>query len=128
MSSSFEEALSNIDIFCSVLVKKIIEDEEPKVKPEPIENLLRKKHGIEIYRDFRRGEEPLIDIFEDEGQVKVLMQCSHVKHEVRLDPCGGYMEIWEGGGRKAKIPIKSSDANKTAIRWNNNVLEIIIEK
>jgi len=45
-----QEQLRNIDVFCKVLVKKIVENEnglENDIPVEPIENLLRKKYIVE---------------------------------------------------------------------------------
>ena len=91
-----EEALCNIDIFCKVLVEKIVQNErgiETNVNIEPMEKLLRAKYVIK--EDFRgkyltkkdldtnlpkniiplpQLEEPLIDVFEENNRIKVLMQ------------------------------------------------------
>jgi hypothetical protein len=74
MVNNFEEALLNIDVFCKVLVKKMIE-EEPHLKPEPIENLLKRKYLIEG-EDYSLEDDVLVDIFEDERQVRILARCS----------------------------------------------------
>lgn len=83
-----EEALRNIDVFCRVLVEKMVEDENEEnrnIDVEPIENLFRRKYVIEEHSNSNPSakhliplpqlEEPLIDIFEDDSYVKVLMQC-----------------------------------------------------
>ncbi|MEM1544484.1 MAG: hypothetical protein QW804_05650 [Candidatus Bathyarchaeia archaeon] len=127
MSNSFEEALLNIDVFCSVLVKKIMGGEEARVEPEPIEKMLRKKHTVEVYG--RCGcEEPLIDIFEDEKNVKVLIQHLFRGREIEIHPNKDCVEIWINRSQKIKLPLDPSDLNKTAIKWGSQFLEIIIQK
>ena len=83
----FEEALRNIDIFCRILVKKMVEDEDcsQDIVVEPIANLLRRKYIIEENLESKpltkyliplpQAEEPLIDVFEDENYVKIFLQC-----------------------------------------------------
>jgi hypothetical protein len=85
---NFEEALRNIDGFCKVLVKKMPEsmaEPENKTTAEPIENLLLKKSSAN--EPFETGtsnrqfiplqqiEEPLIDVFEEEDYIRILVQC-----------------------------------------------------
>ena len=128
MNNNFEEALSNIDVFCSVLVRKMIEDVEPQIKPEIIENLLRRKYVIEIYRDNGQIEKPPIDVFEDENQVKIFVHRACIKQEVRFNPCRDYTEIWIGENQKIRLPIDPPNINKTTIKLNNHILEITIQK
>jgi hypothetical protein len=86
--SDFEEALRNIDIFCRTLVGKMIEDDaspENGITLEPMEKLLLRKYVIEEQSEsspiaknlipLPQAEEPLIDVFEEDNYVKVLMQC-----------------------------------------------------
>ena len=92
----FEEALRNIDIFLRILAKKISEDEDyqQNMKVEPMENLLRKKYIIEEQSWFNpttkhliplpQLEEPLIDIFEDDGYVKIFVQCRCKEQKVTI--------------------------------------------
>ncbi|MCX8171474.1 MAG: hypothetical protein N3E47_05850 [Candidatus Bathyarchaeota archaeon] len=125
MGDSFEEALSNIDVFCSVLVRKMIEDKEPQIKPEPIENILRKKF---IVRDGGfEWKEPLIDVFEDEKQMRILMQFSSGGEKVELHPREDCMEIWVGKNQRIKLTI-DPDTDKTTVKWANRVLEITVQK
>ncbi|MEM2917374.1 MAG: hypothetical protein QXN63_03345 [Candidatus Bathyarchaeia archaeon] len=82
------EALRNIDVFCRVLVKKLVENEnteENNVVVDPMESLLRRKYIIEGQFESQplskymiplpHLEEPLIDIFEDDNYVKILVEC-----------------------------------------------------
>lgn len=128
MGNSFEEALSNINVFCSVLVKKIIGDEEPQIKPEPIESMLKKKYTVEVYGDLDKWEEPLVDVFEDEKQVKILMRFSFGGQEIEFHPCEDYVEIWVNKGQRFKLPIDPPNMNKTTVKCSNQVLEIIVQK
>lgn len=127
MGNSFEEALSNINVFCSVLVRKIIEGEETQIKPELIENMLRRKYTVEIYEDCRE-EEPLVDVFEDEKKVRILVRCSCKEQEIEFHPHEDCTEIWIGRKQKIKLPIDPPDMNKTTVKCNNQILEIIIRK
>ncbi|MDH7476784.1 MAG: hypothetical protein QHH17_00165 [Candidatus Bathyarchaeota archaeon] len=86
----FEEALRNIDVFCKVLAKKTAEDEEKSdIIVEPMESLLYRKYiiseqvessSVKHFIPLPQLEEPLIDVFEDENYVKILMQC-HCKDQ-----------------------------------------------
>ena len=86
--NDFEEALRNIDAFCKVLVKKMAENRaepENKTSVEPIENpLLTKSTANEPletdssnrhFIPLPQIEEPLIDIFEEEDYIRILVQC-----------------------------------------------------
>jgi len=127
MGNNFEEALLNIDVFCKVLVKKMIE-EEPHLKPEPIENLLRRKCLFES-EGYLSGDDILVDIFEDEKQVRILARCSCVNRGVKISSGVGYMEVHVGKGRKIKLPIALSDINNVSIvKCNNQILEVLIQK
>ncbi|MEM1607185.1 MAG: hypothetical protein QXW55_03155 [Candidatus Bathyarchaeia archaeon] len=127
MGNSFEEALSNIDVFCSVLVRKMMEDKEPQVEPEPIEKMLRKKCAVKVYGNYG-WEEPLIDIFEDEKQLKILMRCPFKGQEIELRPNDDGVDVWVSKSQKIKLPIDPLNLNKTTIRWNSQFLEITVRK
>jgi hypothetical protein len=95
--SGFEEALRNIEVFCRVLVKKIVRslnEAETNVLVEPMEKLLRRKYLVEE-AGFKRfvqppqAEEPTMAIFGDGNCVKIFMPRYHiakrlVSTEVRL--------------------------------------------
>lgn len=83
---NFEEVLRNIDGFCKVLVKKIPKNtaELEKTIVKPIENPLLKSNATEsLERDSSKRpftplpqiEEPLIDVFEEEDFLRILVQC-----------------------------------------------------
>jgi hypothetical protein len=95
----FEEALQNIDAFCRVLVKKLVENENERdnnVVMEPMEKLLLRKYIIEEHAEssplakslipLPQAEKPLIDVFEDDNYVKVLMQCRCKDQKVTIQP------------------------------------------
>lgn len=126
--NNFEDALANIDVFCKVLVRKMIEDEDCSAEPEPIENLLRKKYAVEIYEDYDWLKEPLIDIFENGEQIKILIQHQCKNREISIHPYEDHMELWVGESGKIKLPMERLDINDAAIKCNNQTIEITILK
>lgn len=138
---NLEEALRNIDIFCRILVKKIVEDEDcsQNIVVEPIENLLRRKCIIEESQESKassghliplpQAEEPLIDVFEDESYVKIFMQCRCRDQEVAIHTDVGGLEICTKECRKLDLPVKHLQIENMTVRCNSNkVLEIHIPK
>jgi len=154
--NDFEEALRNIDVFCKVLVKKMIEDEneaENKIVVEPIENLLQRKYVIEEHLESNplgrhliplpQVEEPLVDIFEDNNYVKVLVQCRCKDQKVTVltnmdgieicmkechtDDEG--IEVCTDRCQKLNLPVKHLQVeNMIAKCSNNSVFEVNIPK
>jgi hypothetical protein len=152
----FEEALRNIDIFCKVVVNKMIEDEkgaENKIAVEPMENLLQRKYIIEEHSESNplakhliplpQAEEPLIDIFEDDNYVKVLVQCrcKDQKFTVHTNMDGieickkechtddEDIEVCTDRCQKLNLPVKDLQVeNMIAKCSNNTVLEVEIPK
>jgi hypothetical protein len=99
-----EEALRNIDVFCKVFVKKMLEDDESQTGTvESMENLLRGKYTIEEHLDsdpvakrmipLPQLEEPLVDVFEDDGYVRVLMHCRCEDQKVNIHTGADGLEI-----------------------------------
>ncbi|MEM2780037.1 MAG: hypothetical protein QW791_04085 [Candidatus Bathyarchaeia archaeon] len=146
MSDDFEEALRNIDVFCKVLAKKLVkslkeEESEGENPLEPMERLLKKKYIIEE-RFFEESpavkhliplphvEEPLIDIFEDENYVKVLMQCRCRDQRVTLHKFEDGLQIClENTCWKLNLPIDELQVENMIMRCNNNkALEVEIPK
>jgi hypothetical protein len=97
---NFEEALQNMDAFCKVLVKKMPEntaEPENKTIVEPIENpLLIKSNANEPletdssnrhFIPLPQIEEPLIDTFEEEDHIRILVQCRCREQQVTLYVC-----------------------------------------
>jgi len=97
---NFEEALRNIDGFCKILVKKMLgnsAEPENKAGVEPIENLvLTTGHANEplgtdpLNTHFippSQIEEPLIDVFEEEDYIRILVQCRCQEQQVTLYMC-----------------------------------------
>ncbi|MCW1310019.1 MAG: hypothetical protein QXP04_04990, partial [Candidatus Nanoarchaeia archaeon] len=154
-----EEALQNIEVFCRVLVEKIVQYErgiESNVAVEPMEKLLREKYVIK--EDFRgkyltkksemnltsgfipapQIEEPLIDIFEEENRIKIIMQhnCSEpikvypLKNGLKVCKIICYNDIDKGKvcTEKCKELNLSIDKPIQGIfsNCNNNVLEICV--
>jgi hypothetical protein len=149
----FEEALRNIDVFCKVLAKKLVESEDSNTVVEPMERLLYRKNIIDAQAEpdslpkhlipLPQAEEPLIDIFEDNNYVKVLMQCRckdqpvtvHAKTDV-VEICkkecytnAEGSEICTDKCQKLSVPVKHLEIENMTAKCNNNaVLEVNIPK
>jgi hypothetical protein len=148
-----EEALRNIDVFCRILVKKLVDTEDGKIVVEPIEKLLYRKNMVYTQAEpnpsrghfihLPQAEEPLIDVFEDNDQVKVLMQCRcrdqpvtiHTdvdgveicKKECHTNEEG--LEVCIDKCQKLNVPVEHLKVeNMTAKCSNNTVFEMNIPK
>lgn len=127
--NSFDEALLNIEVFCRVLADKISGLKRSYVRPEPIEKLLRRKVEVEICGESSEGVEPLIDIFENEKEIKILALVKpSSKNRVLVDVNGGFTEIIMGECLKVKLPIKDIDVSKISVNNIDWTFEITIEK
>ncbi|MBC7129778.1 hypothetical protein H5T51_00970 [Candidatus Bathyarchaeota archaeon] len=136
----FEEALRNIDIFCKVFVKKMFEEEnsENKFAVDPMEKLLKKKITIEKKTCNNKVpliplpyvEEPLVDIFEEEDKIKVLMQCRCMDHKIAIRKLKDNIQIClENECWKIKLPAEKLRIKNISMKCNNNnALEIVIPK
>jgi hypothetical protein len=149
-----EEALKNIEVFCRVLVDKILEENEIEdgVVVEPIENLLRRKYIIEESLESNpiiksmiplpQLEEPLIDIFEDDNYVRILVQCRCQEQKVSIHTDVDGVEICKkecynnaDGAKvcvdkcqKLSLPVKHLQMENMITKCNNEVLEVNIPK
>lgn len=135
-----EEALRNIDVFCRTLVKKIAEDENytQNITVEPIENLLRKKNIAEEHSDpnplanhlipLPNAEKPLIDVFEDDSYVRILMKCRCENQKVTVHTDAGNLRIRTEECGKLHLPIQNLQIENMTVRCNNEVLQISIPK
>lgn len=144
--SSFEEAIRNIDVFCKVLAKKIVESLKEgencsdQIPVEPIEKLLKRKYVIEgkfetsptakHFIPLPHIDEPLIDVFEDEKYVKVLMQCSCEQQRIAVNKIDRGLQIcldnlcW-----KVNLPVEELHVENIIMKCNNNnALEVEIPK
>lgn len=149
MSNDFEEALRNIDVFCKVLTKKLMEslkgeEEEPCEKNplEPMEKLLKRKYVFEekfespTVKHFipliplPHIEEPLIDVFENENYVRVLMQCRCRDHKITVNKHDDGLQICvENVCWKIDLPVEELQIENMVMRCNNNeALEVEIPK
>jgi len=154
--TSFEEALQNIDIFCKVLVNKMLEnpiESENNIIVEPMEKLLLRKYVIEERSEssplatslipLPLVEEPLIDVFEDDNYVKILIQCRCKDQEVTVHTGADGIEVCkkecytnaEGAEvcsdkcQKIDVPTMHLQVeDMTAKCSNNSVFEIGIPK
>ncbi|MGQ9623938.1 MAG: hypothetical protein ACUVUF_02565 [Candidatus Bathycorpusculaceae bacterium] len=139
----FEEALRNIDVFCKVLVEKMVEslkDVERDISVEPMEKLLRRKYIIEEqveqspsvkhFIPLPQVEEPLIDIFDDDNYVKVLMQCRCKDQKVTVQRESDGLQICvESMCRKLNLPVEQLQVENMIMKCNNNkALEVEIPK
>jgi hypothetical protein len=153
----FEEALRNIDVYCRVLAKKLIDDEEQassNITIEPIEDLLRRKYFVQKEETETKSieppliplphlETPLVDVFEEEDQFKVLMQCRCRDQKVTVHTDIDSMEICkkecytDSQGSKVcsdncqrlDIPVNRLQMEKMISKCSNNeVFEIDIPK
>lgn len=152
---NFEEALRNIDVFCRVLVKKIVEGEgrqKNDIVVEPMEKLLISKYIFEeryglsplakTFIPIPHAEENLIDVFEDENYVKILVQChcNHQKVTFHMDIDGIEIcerkchkndedkEICVDKCQRIELPTKHLQIEKATTKCNNSVLELYIPK
>ncbi len=102
--TDFETTLQNIDIFCKVLVGKMIENEsrEAPLTVEPVERMLHIKHvekeqvestGVKHFVPLPHAEEPLVDVFEDDDYVKIFIQSRCNKDEVKVRRGLGGIEL-----------------------------------
>jgi len=154
--AKLEEALRNIDIFCRSIVRKMVEKEnetEDHINVEPIENLLRRRNILEESSEpnlepttlipLPQIDEPLIDVFEDDDYVRVLMQCRCENQRTTVHTSVDGLEICkkechkteEGTEvcvdecKKLNVPVKHLQFENMISKCNNNeVLEIDIPK
>lgn len=150
----FEEALQNIDIFCKTLVNKMVQDEENSgLIVEPIESLLQRKYIIEEHFEssplekrlipLPQLEEPLVDVFEEDDYVRVLMQCRckekivtvHTdmdgvkicRKECRTDADG--TQICRDECQRLDLSVEHLQIENMTVKCNNNkVFEVSIPK
>ena len=154
MDDDLEEALRNIDIFCKILVNKMVEDEENNnIALEPIEKLLQRKYIIEEHSEssplakhlipLPQIEDPLIDVFEEDDYVKVLVQCHCKKQKVTVhtdingleicrEECHNDtdgLQVCRDECRKLNLPVKHLQIENMTAKCNNNeILEVNIPK
>jgi hypothetical protein len=136
-----EETLQNIDVFCRILVEKIAEEEEhfQDIVVEPIEKPLRRKYIKEddAYSSLLakhliplpEAEEPLIDVFENDTHIKILMQCRCEDQETKVHRDIDGLQVCTDKCRKLYLPVKHLQIDNMSAKCNNNkVLEIAIPK
>lgn len=137
----FEEALRNIDVFCRILVKKIVEDDDcsQNIVVEPIEKLVRSKYIIEESPEslpptkylipIPQAEEALIDVFEDESCVKIFFQCRCQDKDIKIYTDNDGIEICTEECQKLNLPVKHLQIENMIVKCNNSeVFEINIPK
>jgi hypothetical protein len=130
-----EEALRNVDVFCRVLVRKMVDEEKGNVAVEPIEKLLFKKAVTEAQPKLNpleehliplpHLEEPLIDVIEAEDNVEVLMQCRCNDEKVQIHSDANGLEICTDKCQKLELPTKNLQIENVTSRCNNNKALVI---
>ena len=147
--NDFEEALRNVDVFCKILAKKISASETESagnVSLEPMEKLLYRKNVLsekaDVANPVRRFiplphlEEPLIDIVEDDGRVKILMQerCADRTISVQAEADGIEIcrrechtddegqEVCLDKCQKVSLPVSHLQVENMSARCNNNIV------
>lgn len=136
-----EETLQNIDVFCRILVEKIAEEEEHSqdIVVEPIEKLLRRKYIKEddAYSSplarhlipLPQAQEPLIDVFEDDTHIRILIQCRCRDHKAKVHRDLDGLQVCTDECRKLDLPVEHLQIENISAKCNNNtVLEIAIPK
>jgi hypothetical protein len=104
---SFEEALRDIDSFCKVTVKKTAQN-LPEADDTTSGKLVAEKSASaknNVPEHFQAGlvnenitmlpdvEEPLIDIFDEEDHVRILVQCRCREQEVTFHTCADGIRV-----------------------------------
>ncbi len=151
--SDFEEALRNIDVFCKVLVNKLVENGDNNIIVEQMEHLIYKKYIISEQMESNpinrnliplpQLDEPLIDVFDDGNYVKILMQCRCRDQKLTLHTSTDGLEICkrecykdeEGAEtcvdkcQKLNVPVEELEIEETTVKCSNNkVFEVTIPK
>jgi len=123
------------------LVESLKEEEHSKENPlEPMEKLLKRRYVIEEkieqtstvkhFIPLPHIEEPLIDIFEDENYVKVLMQCRCKDQRITVNKINDGLQIClEDVCWKLNLPVEELQVESMVMKCNNNrALEVEIPK
>jgi hypothetical protein len=134
-------ALENIDVFLKALVQKMTEDEpENTVTMEPMEKLLHLRNIIadetlepnpleKTLIPLPQLDEPLIDVFEDENHIKVLMQCRCREQNVAVYREADGLKLCTKECQKVNLPLTHLQVEHMISKCNNNeVFEIDIPK
>lgn len=134
-------ALENIDVFLKTLVQKMTEDEpENTDSVEPMEKLLRVRDIIvdetlepnpleKTLIPLPQLDEPLIDVFEDENHIKVLMQCRCREQNVTIFREADGLKLCTKECQKVRIPLTRLQVEHMISKCNNNeVFEVDIPK
>ena len=138
------EALQSIDNFCKVLVKKTTID-TPKasnrIEIEPLEG--SSAIGNIVQHEI---EEPLVDVFDEEDHIRILVQCRCREQQVTFHPSTDGITICreerrkEKGGQETcsdvcrKLSLRTDELQLDNMEFviakcnNNNTLEAMIPK
>lgn len=153
---NLEDALRNIDVFCKVLVDKLIADENEEgrdVFVEPMEKLIYEKSiigeraetnlPVKHFIPLPHVEDPLIDVVEENDHFKILMQerCRDKTLTVHTDIDGIEIcrrecqkdhegqEVCVDKCQKVNLPVNHLQVENMSARCNNNaVFEVAIPK
>lgn len=134
-------ALENIDVFLKTLVQKMTEDEPENTNSmEPMDKLLRVRNIIanealgpnsleKTLIPLPQLDEPLIDVFEDENHIKVMMQCRCNEQNVTIHREADGLELCTKECQKVNLPLTHLQVEHMISKCNNNeVFEIDIPK
>ncbi|HLC00325.1 MAG TPA: hypothetical protein VJL33_03315 [Candidatus Bathyarchaeia archaeon] len=138
------EALQSIDNFCKVLVKKTTID-TPKasnrIEVEPLKSIFALSNIVQP-----EIEEPLVDVFDEEDHIRILVQCRCREQQVTFHPSTDGITICreerrkEKGGQETcsdvcrKLSLRTDELQLDNMEFviakcnNNNTLEAMIPK
>jgi hypothetical protein len=146
------DALEDIDAFCRVTVKKPTEDITEKANRSQAETTRERDfernlvHAKGQFARLQNVEDPLIDVFEEDDHVRILVQCRCREQEVTFHPCSDGVivckeecqmsadgaESCENTCRKVKLQTDQLQIQNmlfiVAKCNNNNTLEAMIPK
>ncbi len=142
------EALQDIDAFCRVNVKKPTEDVTQQAKSSNREIVPEKEPASArgLFARMPDVEDPLVDVFDEEDYVRILVQCRCREQEVTFHPCSDGIivckeechgeadgaEACENVCSKVSLPTDKLQLNDmlfvVAKCNNNNTLEAMVPK
>jgi hypothetical protein len=129
------EALQNIDNFCKIIVKKTVPDLDRRLGESSVDSIMQPDL-----------EEPLIDVFDEEDHIKILVQCRCREQQVTFHPVKDGITICRQECNTNKVGVETCTdfCRKLSLRTdelqlenmlfiiakcnNNNTLEAMIPK
>jgi len=138
------EALQSIDNFCKVLVKKTPADTPQasnRIEVEPLKSSFALSNIVQP-----EIEDPLVDVFDEEDHIRILVQCRCREQQVTFHPSTDGITICreerrkEKGGQETcsdvcrKLSLRTDELQLDNMEFviakcnNNNTLEAMIPK